>query len=237
MPNKKYSTANRFLNTFLVIFLFISTIYPVIVIPANRQFIEVEVKAILDCQEVIAKYDIEFDEPTIVCGNLTCNITEGMGDVYLYVEVNLGLKDDLNWSPAINPHKFIFNSSGVERFNITFYVPCEEDNRTVNRIRVIGSWVVKPFIREPLAKGSVEQDYVDAIVYRKSAVRGGTSVKGPDDPIDEPIRLLEVLGPEIIPLIAVPGIIIFFYISKKREKRKIEFRKQALDELRRENKL
>jgi hypothetical protein len=228
----------KFIIVIITTILMVSSIFLFIITPVNAQVIdiEVEVNTVLDHHEVTAKYDIEFENPTVVTGNLTCNVS-GLDSEHFYVEVRLGLKDDLNWSPAINPKKFSFNQSIVIPFNITFFVPCEEDNRTVNRIRVVGSWVVKPYLREPLAKGQVGQDYFDATVYRKSAVRGGTSVKGPDEPIDEPRGFFEVVGLALIPILAVPVIILIVILYKKKKKRDLELRKQAIEQLKLEKKI
>ncbi len=173
----------------------------------------VNIEVVLDSEEVIAKFDMNYTKPVLVTGNVTCTIS-GIGEDFQYVNVNLYTSDRYDWGPGISPSALTFESDGSQKINLTFYVPSNVENRTKNRIVVHGHWQIIPCIRTTESTGDIKSDFVDAIVYRKSPVRyptSGFTTPGDFNNMRDGFGLEIILIIILIPIIAALIAIIVYY--------------------------
>jgi hypothetical protein len=184
----------------------------------------VDVVVEIEIEEYIAKYSINYTGPYVISGNVTCNFS-GYGDDLSHVNVGLKAVEERDWGIAISPKSYMFESNGTRRFNVSFNLPSDEDNRTTNRITVRGGWAIHPCVRQEHCSGTVNLDSFTAIVHRKSSPRPSTSSSGPDDPIDDPRNLWEVEGFLILMgIFSIPVLIVLLLIyrwKKIKEDRRI----------------
>ena len=110
----------------------------------NSKAVSAEVVIILDEHEIDYINEYHSSEHMYLSGNVTCNI-EGFGDTLQRVDVTLWVGDNRNWYPGIAPSVMTFLSNGKKSFNISFKVPLNELNNSINTITVDGYWQTEPY--------------------------------------------------------------------------------------------